>query len=97
LSGHLFGEGGIEANGGVSVDDAEAVRTDKGDAIAMGDVAQLRFQAGAFFTRLLEARRDDDSALDTFLPTLLKHLRHQRGADDDDSEVNGFGDVQIVG
>ncbi len=96
MIGHLAGEGRVEADGGVGVDEAQAVGPDELDVVLAADVPQAPLAGEALGPGLAEAGGDDDDALDVLGGALLDGLVHDVGGKDDDGQVDRAGDVDHV-
>ena len=89
--GHLLCEGDVDTVLGVHV--TEAVGSEDPDSVLLGLCDELLLELSSFGTVLLESCGEDDGILDACLVEVVKLGDDESVLDDDDSEVDGFSDV----
>ena len=90
---HHRGEGGVERDLGVGVDDAERVGADQAQAVGAGQPDQAALPQPALLARLGEARRDHDQAVHALGGTVEHDVLHGLGRHGDDRHVDVAGDL----
>ena len=96
--GHTAREARVEHEVGIGVDHAEAVRADQRNLILAGDLHRTTLQRGTLGSNFLESCRHDHGPACAFLATFFQDLRHRRGRDHNQCEIDvvrNLADVRV--
>ena len=92
--GEAFRKASVKTNGGMGVDDAEAVGPDQTHAVAADLLGKFRFKRGSFGARFLEARGNHDETANALRVAVVHDRQNGARINDDDREIHSVGQVR---